>query len=108
MPFIEVKDLCKDYQILQRQNGFGGYIKSLFHPVYLRKKAVKNINFSIEKGESVGYIGMNGAGKSTTIKMMSGVLTPTSGRIRSMASFPTSTEARMHGKWAWFSGKDRG
>ena len=81
MPFIEVKDLCKDYQILQRQNGFGGYIKSLFHPVYLRKKAVKNINFSIEKGESVGYIGMNGAGKSTTIKMMSGVLTPTSGRI---------------------------
>ena len=81
MPFIEVKDLCKEYQILQRQNGFGGYIQSLFHPVYVCKKAVKNINFSIEKGESVGYIGMNGAGKSTTIKMLSGVLTPTSGRI---------------------------
>lgn len=81
MPFIEVNDLCKDYQILKRENGFGGYIKSLFHPVYLCKKAVKNINFSIEKGESIGYIGMNGAGKSTTIKMLSGVLTPTSGRI---------------------------
>lgn len=81
MAFIEVNDLCKDYQILQRQNGFGGYIKSLFHPVYTCKKAVKNLNFSIEKGESVGYIGMNGAGKSTTIKMLSGVLTPTSGRI---------------------------
>ena len=54
MPFIEVKDLCKEYQVLQRQNGFGGYIQSLFHPVYVCKKAVKNINFSIEKGESVG------------------------------------------------------
>ena len=42
MPFIEVKDLCKEYQILQRQNGFGGYIQSLFHPVYVCKKAVKN------------------------------------------------------------------
>lgn len=81
MPFIQVQNLCKDYRILKREKGFGGYVKSLFCPKYTYKKAVKDVSFSIEEGKSVGYIGMNGAGKSTTIKMLSGVLTPTSGRI---------------------------
>lgn len=81
MPLIEVKDLCKEYQVLQREKGFAGAVKSLFHPVYLRKQAVKNVSFEVDQGESIGYIGMNGAGKSTTIKMLSGILTPTSGSI---------------------------
>ncbi len=58
-----------------------GYIKHLFHPNYLEHTAVNNINFQIQPGELVGYIGENGAGKSTTIKMLTGLLTPTSGSI---------------------------
>lgn len=79
MSFIEVKNLCKEYRIAKSEKGIAGAVKSLFHREYTIKEAVKNISFSLEKGEVVGYIGPNGAGKSTTIKMLSGVLLPTSG-----------------------------
>ena len=78
---IEVKDLKKHYRILKRDPGLRGFIKALFKPVYEIKTAVKDINFHISEGEIVGYIGSNGAGKSTTIKMISGVLTPDEGSI---------------------------
>ena len=81
MSFIEVQDLCKDYRIAQAQKGFAGAVKSLFHREYRVKHAVRDVSFSIERGEVVGYIGPNGAGKSTTIKMLSGVLIPTSGSV---------------------------
>lgn len=61
--------------------GFKGAIKSFFSTEYTIKTAVDNINFNIQDGEVVGYIGANGAGKSTTIKMMTGILTPTSGQV---------------------------
>lgn len=61
--------------------GFKGAIKSFFSTEYTIKTAVDDINFNIHDGEVVGYIGANGAGKSTTIKMMTGILTPTSGQI---------------------------
>lgn len=79
---IEVHNLTKEYQIMKRQPGLSGAIKSLFVRDYETKQAVKGIDFSIQKGEMVGYIGANGAGKSTTIKMMAGILTPTSGEVR--------------------------
>ncbi len=82
MSFIEVKDLCKEYRIAKSEKGIAGAVKSLFHREYTVKEAVKNISFSLEKGEMVGYIGPNGAGKSTTIKMLSGVLLPTSGTAK--------------------------
>ncbi|HJB05384.1 MAG TPA: ATP-binding cassette domain-containing protein [Candidatus Merdibacter merdigallinarum] len=81
MSFIEVKDLCKDYRIAKSGKGLTGAVKSLFHREYTVKNAVKNVSFDIERGEIVGYIGPNGAGKSTTIKMLSGVLIPTSGTV---------------------------
>ena len=81
MSFIEVRDLCKDYRIAQTEKGFAGAVKSLFHREYRVKSAVRDVSFSIERGEIVGYIGPNGAGKSTTIKMLSGVLIPTSGTV---------------------------
>ncbi|MEY8312811.1 ATP-binding cassette domain-containing protein [Oscillospiraceae bacterium 42-9] len=81
MSYIVVDHLCKEYRIAQTEKGFSGAIKSLFHRKYTVKKAVNNISFVIEKGESVGYIGPNGAGKSTTIKMLSGILIPSSGTI---------------------------
>lgn len=78
---IEVKDLVKTYQTIQKEDGLFGYFKNLIHPKYKEYTAVNHINFEVEEGELVGYIGENGAGKSTTIKMLTGLLTPTSGKV---------------------------
>lgn len=82
MSLIEVKDLSKEYFIAKRQEGMWGAVRSLFHREYLTKIAVEGVTFSIDAGEVVGYIGPNGAGKSTTIKMLTGILVPTSGEVR--------------------------
>ncbi len=81
MPLIEVSNLVKDYKLNVRKKGLLGSIQSLLVPEYKMKRAVDNISFSIEKGEMVGFIGPNGAGKSTTVKMLTGILVPTSGSI---------------------------
>ena len=81
MSYIDVSHICKEFRITKRDPGLKGALKSMIRREYAVKKAVDDISFSIEKGELVGYIGPNGAGKSTTIKMLSGILTPTSGRI---------------------------
>ena len=81
MSIIEVKNLVKTYEVIEKQYGLLGYFKNLINPKYKEFKAVKNINFNIDEGELVGYIGENGAGKSTTIKMLTGLLTPTSGEV---------------------------
>lgn len=81
MAFIEVNNLVKEYKIIEKEKGINGYLKHLIKPKYKILKAVKEINFSINEGELVGYIGENGAGKSTTIKMLTGLLTPTSGKV---------------------------
>lgn len=79
---IEVENVSKQFKINQRKKGIVKSIQSLFQNEYTIKKAVDDISFNIKKGEIVGYIGTNGAGKSTTIKMLSGILVPTSGQIK--------------------------
>ena len=81
MALIEANHLCKEFKIYKRNSGAKETIKSLFHREYDIKKAVEDISFSVERGELVGYIGPNGAGKSTTIKMLSGILFPSSGEV---------------------------
>ena len=81
MSVIEVKELTKVFKIPKKEPGLSGAVKGLFHPQYENKTAVDGINFKLDAGEIVGYIGVNGAGKSTTIKMLTGVLMPTSGSI---------------------------
>ena len=78
---IKVENLSKDFKINKKYAGFKGAIKSFFTSEYTIKKAVDNISFEINDGEIVGYIGANGAGKSTTIKMMTGILKPTNGIV---------------------------
>ncbi|MDR3584658.1 MAG: ATP-binding cassette domain-containing protein [Desulfosporosinus sp.] len=82
MKLIEVNHLSKEFQIAKRQEGIKGALRSLFHRDYTTKQAVQDISFTVNTGEIVGYIGPNGAGKSTTIKMLTGILVPTSGDIR--------------------------
>lgn len=79
---IDVKDLRKEFKVQQNREGLGGALQDLFKREYRHITAVDGISFQIPKGEICGYIGENGAGKSTTIKMLTGILVPTSGYIR--------------------------
>ena len=81
MSYIIVDGISKTFKVAKRNSGLKAALKSFFKREYVLVDAVKNISFSIEKGEIVGYIGPNGAGKSTTIKMLSGILLPTAGNI---------------------------
>ena len=81
-PIIEVRDLRKVFRSVKRQPGVAGTIRTLFSREYVDKVAVTDVTMSLEAGELVGYIGPNGAGKSTTIKMLTGILVPTSGEVR--------------------------
>ncbi len=81
MALVEVENLTKEFRVFQRAEGVWGGIKNLFHRKYETLRAVDDISFQIDEGEMVGYIGANGAGKSTTIKMLTGILVPTSGRV---------------------------
>src|SRR5687768_2905635 len=81
MPLIHIENLNKHFRILNRKPGLTGAIRDLFSNDFRVVKAVDGISYDIEAGEIIGYIGPNGAGKSTTIKMMTGILKPTSGTI---------------------------
>ncbi|MEI6267052.1 MAG: ATP-binding cassette domain-containing protein [bacterium] len=93
MTIIKIEDLTKEFNYYKKQEGFLGSIKGLFKREKLTKYAVKNVNFEINEGEFVGFIGPNGAGKTTTIKMLSGILTPSSGSIESLGYTPSERKA---------------
>ncbi|MCV2231862.1 ATP-binding cassette domain-containing protein [Acholeplasma manati] len=82
MKIIKVENLKKEFIIYEKEPGLKGVIKSFYNAKKIVKKAVDDVSFTIQQGEIVGYIGPNGAGKSTTIKMLTGILTPTSGEVR--------------------------
>ena len=94
MESIAVNNLYKIYKISQRQEGFTGMVKYLFYPQYKEKEAVKGISFSIQQGECVAFLGANGAGKSTTIKMLTGIMKPTDGKIFIMGNEPCRERIR--------------
>ncbi|MBZ5702833.1 MAG: ATP-binding cassette domain-containing protein [Acidobacteriia bacterium] len=87
-PLISVRALSKHFRTFRRREGIAGGLVNLFHRDYQTLKAVDHVNFEIARGEMVGYIGPNGAGKSTTIKMLTGILMPTSGEIVSNGFVP--------------------
>lgn len=88
MPIITVEHLSKNFKVHKRRKGFWGSLGSTITREYDIIKAVEEVNFTLERGELVGYIGANGAGKSTTIKMLTGILVPTSGHIDVMNLTP--------------------
>lgn len=81
MELIEVKNIVKGFTVIKKNKGLNGALRSLIKPEKSTVYAVNDISFSIKKGEIVGFIGPNGAGKSTTVKIMSGILHPTSGKV---------------------------
>ena len=85
---IKVEHLSKEFKSNKKYPGFKGAIKSFFSREVVIKKAVQDISFEIYDGEIVGYIGANGAGKSTTIKMMTGILTPSFGKVSNDGVIP--------------------
>lgn len=85
---IEIQNVIKEFKVLNRSEGLKGSLKDLFSRNYKTVRAVDNISMTIAQGEIVGYLGPNGAGKSTTIKMMTGVLEPTSGQITVNGNLP--------------------
>ncbi len=78
---ITMENVCKSYRIAKRNAGLAEACRALFHREYEEIQALKDVSFTIKDGEMVGYIGPNGAGKSSTIKILSGILTPDSGQV---------------------------
>jgi ABC-2 type transport system ATP-binding protein len=93
-PIIRVEELCKSFRVLQRRPGFGGALRNLFIPEQREIRAVDGVNFRLAEGEMVGYLGPNGAGKSTTIKMLTGLLVPTSGVVEVAGFLPWRDRTR--------------
>ncbi len=89
MSIIQVRDLQKTFQVKTKKAGLSGSVKAVFRPEYKEVKAVNNISFDVEKGEILAFIGPNGAGKSTTIKMLTGILYPSSGHISILGLNPS-------------------
>jgi ABC-2 type transport system ATP-binding protein len=88
MPAIEVTGLTKAFRTYKKQPGFVGAVKGLIHREYEQTVAVNEVSFKIEPGELVGFLGPNGAGKTTTLKMLAGLLYPTSGTARVLGHVP--------------------
>lgn len=88
MEMIEVRDLKKNYRIAKKSTGILGNLRHLVMPRYETLEAVRGITFRINEGESVAFLGLNGAGKSTTIKMLTGIMKPSEGSVRIMGQDP--------------------
>ncbi|MGH7946747.1 MAG: ABC transporter ATP-binding protein [Opitutaceae bacterium] len=89
---IEVQHLTRIFRTYKKQPGFWGGVRGLFRRVYEETAAAKDVSFSIQEGEFVGFLGPNGAGKTTTLKMLSGLIYPTSGSARVAGFDPTRRE----------------
>lgn len=105
MPAIEVNNLKKYYQVFQKEPGLTGSLKSLFHRKYEDVKAVNDVSFSIGEGELVGFIGPNGAGKTTTLKVLSGLLYPTSGQVSVLGYTPFDRKPQFQKQFSLVMGQ---
>src|ERR1700759_4560962 len=99
-PMIEVQGLTKTYKTYKKAPGFAGAFKGLFSREYETTHAAKDVSFNVQEGEFVGFLGPNGAGKTTTLKMLAGLLYPTSGTARVLGYVPWE---RRGGYWRQFA-----
>ncbi len=105
MNIIETRDLSKKYNRYLKQEGLSGSIKGLFKRDYIEKIAVNSFDLSVETGEFIGLIGPNGAGKTSLIKMLTGIVAPTSGEIHVLGFYPNKLENDFKRQYAIVMGQ---
>ena len=88
MAAIKIENLCKTFEYYEKGQGLQGSVRNLFFRKKLKKEAVKDLNFTVQQGEIVGFLGPKGAGKTTSLKMLSGILHPSSGRAEVLGYTP--------------------
>jgi ABC-2 type transport system ATP-binding protein len=105
MPAIEARDLTKVYRTYRKERGLAGAIKGLVRRKYQETRAADNVSFQIEEGEFVGFLGPNGAGKTTVLKMLSGLLNPTSGDARVLGFVPWERKNELKRQFSLLMGQ---
>lgn len=105
MPCITARALTKEYRVPEKEPGLGGAVRSLFNRKFRVTRAVQGIDLNIEEGELVGFLGVNGAGKTTTLKMLAGLLTPTSGAADVLGHVPWRREAAFQRRFSLVMGQ---
>ncbi|MGK7915953.1 MAG: ATP-binding cassette domain-containing protein [Prochloraceae cyanobacterium] len=105
MSIIVVENLSKIYPVAVKEPGLKGTLVHFFRRAYREVKAVQNISFQIEAGEIVGFLGPNGAGKTTTLKMLSGLIYPSSGRVKVAGYIPYRRQAKFLEKMSLVMGQ---
>jgi ABC-2 type transport system ATP-binding protein len=105
MAIIEVKNLHKAYRVYQKREGLIDSVKGLFHREYRDVEAVRGIDLTVQQGEFVAFLGPNGAGKTTTLKLLSGVINPTSGNATVMGHVPWERNNEYRRRFALVMGQ---
>ncbi|MDG2380164.1 MAG: ABC transporter ATP-binding protein [Pirellulaceae bacterium] len=105
MPTIEIRDLVKTYRVYQKQEGLGASLRGLFRREYRDVEAVRSIDLTVQSGEFVAFLGPNGAGKTTTLKLLSGVVYPTSGQATVLGHVPWKRENEYRRQFALVMGQ---
>jgi ABC-2 type transport system ATP-binding protein len=105
MTAIEVQDLCRQYSVYRKQEGVLASVRGLFHREYETISAVRNVSFRIDTGEMVAFLGPNGAGKTTTLKLLSGLVVPTSGTATVLGHVPWKREDAYRRRFSLVTGQ---
>jgi ABC-2 type transport system ATP-binding protein len=105
MPIIAALELSKTYRVFQKKDGFLGSVRGLWRREYKEVRAVEKVSFTIEPGEMVAFLGPNGAGKTTTLKMLSGLIFPTSGTAQVLGFTPWDRADAFRRRFALIMGQ---
>jgi ABC-2 type transport system ATP-binding protein len=105
MAVVEIEALAKSYRVFQKKEGLRAAVRGLFRRQYRTVEAVRGIDLTVQSGEFVAFLGPNGAGKTTTLKLLSGVITPTSGTARVLGHVPWKRENAYRRRFALVMGQ---
>jgi len=105
MPLIDVQNLCRTYKVYRKREGIMASLRGLFHREYREVHAVRDVSFQIEEGEMLAFLGPNGAGKTTTLKLLSGLIVPTSGTATVMGHVPWKREDAYRRRFSLVTGQ---